>query len=441
MPEKNLPGKLGLPWIGETLSFAAHNHRFFETRARKYGPVFKTRLFGQTVVCFSGAEAYSFFSEQPHFERAGANPPHIEKLLAGQSLPLLDAERHQTVKRLVLEAFTPAQLDTYLPLIEKTFDDFAPRWERQGQFAWIPELQQLAASLCAQLFLGDDLPALRGTDLSRVITTFVAGFAAMPVPLPFTTFGKAMKARDRLLALIDAAIDEHHSREYQDLLSHLMKVRLPGGELLEREQLRLEMLHLVFAGFGGIYIALTHLVLALAQFPRVRERARREVDENAAAGALTCERLDRLSFLDRMSKEIRRYNRINSSTFFVRVKDDFEYQGYRIPRGWRAIGAIYVTLQDLTVFDQPERFRPDRFAAGESGRCPHAAAYVPHGGGPRTGHRCPGEDLITVLIKAVAVRLLREYSWSVPLQDLSLTKDLFPVPKSNLLVDFERQTE
>ncbi len=261
----------------------------------------------------------------------------------------------------------------------------------------------------------------------------------MPIPLPFTTYGKAVQARNRLLALISAAIERHRGGGYDDLLSRLMEVRTEGGEALDDKQLRLEMLHLVFAGFGGIYIALTHLALTLAQFPEVRERALREVRERAPEGRLTVERLGRLAFLDRVSREIRRYNRINSSTFFVNVKEDFEYQGYRVPKGWKAIGGIYVTLQDPAVFARPERFRPERFTPRDDGRCPHSAAYVPHGGGPRTGHRCPGEDLITVLIKAFAVRLLREYSWSLPLQDLSLTRDLFPVPKSNLLVELVRR--
>ena len=56
------PGRLGLPWLGETVAIARSNHGFYEDHFDKYGPIFKTRLFGVNFVVVSGAEAFHQFN-------------------------------------------------------------------------------------------------------------------------------------------------------------------------------------------------------------------------------------------------------------------------------------------------------------------------------------------------------------------------------------------
>ena len=38
------PGRLGLPWIGETMSIARNNHKFYRDHLAKYGPNVRKRL-------------------------------------------------------------------------------------------------------------------------------------------------------------------------------------------------------------------------------------------------------------------------------------------------------------------------------------------------------------------------------------------------------------
>eukprot|EP00258_Populus_trichocarpa_P021849 XP_024437868.1 taxoid 7-beta-hydroxylase-like [Populus trichocarpa] len=59
------PGKLGLPFIGESISFfRAHKHnnigKWIEERTIKYGPVFKTSLMGENVVVMTGEASHRF---------------------------------------------------------------------------------------------------------------------------------------------------------------------------------------------------------------------------------------------------------------------------------------------------------------------------------------------------------------------------------------------
>ena len=60
---------------------------------------------------------------------------------------------------------------------------------------------------------------------------------------------------------------------------------------------------------------------------------------------------------------------------------------------------------------------------------------VPQGGGnPRTGHRCPGEQITVAVLSALAVRLAR-LSFDVPEQDLDISPRRIPArPRSGVVL-------
>jgi fatty-acid peroxygenase len=105
----------------------------------------------------------------------------------------------------------------------------------------------------------------------------------------------------------------------------------------------------------------------------------------------------------------------------------------------KAIGCIGATLQDDKVFPDPTRFDPDRWMGARPTERMEQA-WVPHGGGTRHAHhRCAGEHLATLILKAFAVTMVRSYDWTLPPQDLSPTKaQLFAMPRSGLDVRLRR---
>jgi cytochrome P450 len=430
------PGSFGLPLVGETLALARDPHRFFRRRVAKHGRVFKTCLFGEPVVVFSGPEAFTFFLDPRYFTRRDATPRPIRELLARHALPFLGEEGHARRKRLVLQAFRPEALDRYLPAVEQAAAVYLAHWEQVGEFIWLPEYQRYSATLTSALFTGPRAAEVE-EEVGRSLGDFLKGFGAVPVNLPWTTYGRALRTRDRLLGVIDAAIAHHRKQASPDLLSELIRARDVDGSGLSEDELRRETLHLLFAAYSGIYVCLTLLSLALARYEPARERARAEVRQALPAGPLQLDRLHQLAYLDRLVREVRRFYPINANTFFARVKRACSFQGLHVPEGWTAVGAIHTTLHDPQAFTDPERFDPDRFEPEREARLP-ANSYVPHGGGPPEGPRCAGEALITALLKAVAVLLLRDYAWELPPQDLSFNRAQFPVPNSGLRVRFRR---
>ena len=64
-----------------------------------------------------------------------------------------------------------------------------------------------------------------------------------------------------------------------------------------------------------------------------------------------------------------------------------------------------------------------------------AGELVPQGGGdPRTGHRCPGEQITVAVLSALAVRLAR-LRFDVPPQDLTVPLRRIPAkPRSGIVL-------
>lgn len=429
------PGRFGLPWLGETLAILKSNHGFHRERVAKYGPIYKTRLLGNNFVVFSGHEAFHTFATDPRIRRGDADALPTRQVFHG-SVALYDGGDQPQRKRVMLAGLWDREaISAYLGRMQGLLEDSVADWVRRGRVTLRPELELWADRLAGALMTGDTTEA-HARELHRVLTDMQGAFSAPPLPLPGTTYGRAMKARNRLGEIVDEAIQRHATGDWDDIVSRM--IAAAGREGVPVSALRGDISHLMFTAQPGYSVPLLLTTLALAQHPDVRERARAEVLRVTPSGPITMDQLDQLPYLLQVAKEVRRYFAMNAATFFGRVTEEMEVGGFRIPAGWAAMGAVHMTLHnpaeypDPTRFD-PERFTPDREAASPPGR------YVPHGDGPPTSHRCAGEDIVTAAMEVYAVVLLRSLTWTLPAQDLSMTNEVFPVPTSGLVVDLKQQ--
>jgi cytochrome P450 len=426
------PGKLGLPWLGETLAIAKNNHGFYKDRFAKYGPVFKTRLFGHNFVVLSGPEAFHRYVTDPVFERGGKDPISVQQIFFG-SLAVVDGIDHRTRKSAMLTAYTRDAIEAYLPKMQRVIAGYAARWEKAGTVTLQPQLQLMSASLAGTMFLADESDEAT-QQMSDVAEWMRGAFMTLPVAIPFTKYAKAVKGRDQLLQIIDRAFARHRSGSYNDSLSRILEAAARLG--VPDSKLRSDVLHQLFAGQGGYFTVWTLLTMAMGQQPELIERARQEVMDVSPDGPITMEHLDRMEYIERLSRETRRKFMLNSATFFGRALADVDIGNYRIPKGWGAIAAIHITMRNPDVWADPEKFDPDRFLPERIAARP-AGSYVPHGDGPRGGHKCPAEDIVAVGVKLYLAMMLRRMTFELPPQDLTLKNELFPLPKSDLVVKFK----
>jgi cytochrome P450 len=117
-----------------------------------------------------------------------------------------------------------------------------------------------------------------------------------------------------------------------------------------------------------------------------------------------------------------------------RAIESFEFQGRTVPARAFVNYCSWASHHLPDVFDQPEEFRPDRFAPDARAALPKGA-YVPFGGGSRT---CIGMRFGQLEVRTIATLILSRFSLSLP-ADFQLTIRQMPTisPKAGLPMHVE----
>ena len=433
------PGNFGLPFIGETLKFFT-DPDFARKRHAEFGPVFKTRLLGSPTVFVKGPEGNRFIltNENEYFRVSW--PPSVKKLLGPLSLALQSGHVHTARRKLLVQAFQPRALSGYIPAMEEISDRYFQSWLTQTELTWYPQLRDYTLDIACKLLIGLDNGS--ETKLGALFETWCAGLFSLPVNLPWTAFGKAWRSREQLLNEIEQLIRNRQillqanpERPETDALDIMLNARDEDtGERLSIEELKDQVLLLLFAGHETLTSAIASFCLLMAQNPAAMTKARTEQSQFASQ-PLSLALFKEMSYLDQVIKEVMRLVPPVGGGF-REVLSDCEYGGFSIPKGWSALYQINSTHSDSDVFPNPKDFDPDRFAPTAEKLKPFS--HVPFGGGLR---ECIGKEFARLEMKVFAARLLREYQWTLlPDQDLSMAIVPTPKPRGGLKVRFEQRT-
>jgi retinoid hydroxylase len=192
---------------------------------------------------------------------------------------------------------------------------------------------------------------------------------------------------------------------------------------------------LLFAGHETTTSLIASLCLALAQNPEVLARARAEQEQIGRNTPISIDSLKQMTYLDRVLREVERmYSPIGGG--FRGVVKEFEFNGYRVPKGWQVLYRIPEAHFDAAVYHQPHTFDPDRFDPDRSDYKPSDYNFVTYGGGSRI---CIGMAFAQMELKIIAAMLLRRNSWEL-LPNQNLTLDPIPTlhPRDGLKVKFQK---
>ncbi|MEA5551888.1 cytochrome P450 [Anabaena cylindrica UHCC 0172] len=426
------PGNLGLPIIGETISFL-NDPDFASKRQKKYGNVFKTNIFGSPTIMMIGAEANRFIFSGENQNFTIQWPESVSVLLGPASLSMQTGSIHQTRRKLLAQAFQPRALASYLPAMVEITNSYLHKWEGLGQLTWYPELRKYTFDVACKLLVGTD--ATNNPHFAELFEEWCLGLFTLPIRLPGTKFSKALKCRDQLLTKIEEIIVQRQQKtgSEQDALSLLLNAKDEDGNGLSIEELKDQILTLLFAGHETLTSALSSFCLLLARNPEILAAARKEQQEINCTGVLTSEHFKQMTYLDQILKEVLRVIPPVGGGF-REVINNCEFNGYRIPQGWSVLYQIGKTHQDETIYKDAQIFDPERFSTDRAEDKSQPFSYVTFGGGIR---ECVGKEFAKLEMKIFAALLLRGYEWElVAGQNLNLAMIPTPQPRDGLKVIF-----
>lgn len=433
------PGNFGLPLIGDTFSFFT-DPNFGTAKHKKYGPVFKTSLLGSPTLFVKGSAAnqFIFSNENQYFQVSW--PPSTKALLGNLSLALQTGHEHQSRRKLLAQAFMPRALSGYISAMQTITEQYAQKWAYQDSLlTWYPELRDYTLDVACKLLVGIDNGSQSA--LGHFFEEWCAGLFSIPLALPWTRFGKAKRSRAKLLNEVERIIRDRQQADDPgtDTLGLLLQARDDNGNGLSLDELKDQILLLLFAGHETLTSAIASFCLLMAQHPDVWQKLNDEQDifGEFANGVPTLDDLKQMSYLEQVLQEVLRLIPPVGGGF-RKVLQPCEFNGYRIPKGWTILYEINQTHLNPDEYDAPDQFNPDRFATAPDG-IQSKYRWIPFGGGIR---ECLGKEFARLEMKLFAVHLLRHYTWELlPDQDLSMAIVPTPHPRDNLQVRFQSKTE
>jgi cytochrome P450 len=428
------PGSFGLPLIGETIGLL-RDPNFVDKRYERYGSIFKTHLFGRPTVYMLGAEANRFLLTNENQNFSISWPYSTKVLLGPASLSVQTGDVHQKRRKLLSQAFQPRALAGYVSSMADITRSYLHKWERLETLKWYPELRKYTFDVACKLLVGTD--AATDSHFAELFEEWCEGLFTIPVPLPWTKFGRALRCRQQLLKRIEEIVLKRQQQpsSSQDALELLLQARDEDGNSLSVQELKDQVLLLLFAGHETLTSALASLCLLLAQHPEVLANARAEQQHLGFEEPLTLEHLKQMTYLEQVLKEVLRVIPPVGGGFREVLKP-CEFNGYLIPQGWSALYQVGRTHKDSSVYTQPERFDPQRFIPERSEDKAKPFSHIPFGGGVR---ECLGKEFAKLEMKLFAALLIRQYEWELlPEQNLDMIMIPTPHPRDGLQVKFRR---
>lgn len=235
------PGNFGLPLVGETISFL-RDPDFAKKRQQRYGQIFKTHLFGRPTIIMIGPEAIRFLltNENQYFSISW--PYSTQVLLGPASIPMQTGGEHQQRRKLLSQAFQLRALAGYVSTIEDITRSYLHKWERMGTLTWYPELRKYTFDVACKLLVGIDSAA--DSHFGEWFEDYSDGLFTIPLPLPWTKFGRALRSRQQLLAKIEDIVRQRQQQpnSSQDALGILLQARDEDGNSLSLQELKEQVL-------------------------------------------------------------------------------------------------------------------------------------------------------------------------------------------------------
>jgi cytochrome P450 len=379
----------------------------------EFGPIFSMRLLHTKVVFMLGPEANHFVTvgHPENFHWRESSFGDLIPLL-GDGLLTIDDAYHDRARAIILPSLRRERVASSTAAMTLEADAAIAALVPDtvlDVYAW---MRTLAMRIAMRALLGLDPDdggqgALAAEHFESALGFFGIDFALRFLRGPGSPWRRLMASR----AVLDRIVYEEIARRRaapdsgrRDILSLLVEARGEGGERFTDVEIRDQLMTLMFAGHDTSTSTVTFALYELAHHPDVLARLCAEQDEVLAGAAPTIDQLEReMPYLDMVVDEVLR---LYPPAWIGprRAVRDFDFGGYRVPRGAYVNYVSWASHRIPEVFPEPEAFVPERFTRERKAALPRGA-YVPFGGGRRV---CIGKRFGQIEVKLVTTMLLQQ---------------------------------
>lgn len=383
-----LPGTQGLArGIVNAVGWVRHGRAHLLEQVRRFGPIFKDQFATIPTVMVADPELVASITRNE--DRAWSAALAWRMFFEGvdprattmDNLVTLDFEPHKDARRLLMPAFSGAALASYIEAATPIFERAVDQWVARGSVTFKPEARRLFAKVAGRIFMGVD-DDKQAEFLDRALADYwQAPLAVVRNRIVSRTWRRAMLGARTLYDWLANMVPERRRGNGTDLFSRMCKTAPDVGWIDDDALVRL-FIGVLAGAFDTTSCGVTSMAYELARNPGWQTRLRDEA------------RAKKLDGIEHAWKETLRLHPV-APDVPRRALRDIDLGGYRIPAGTVVLALIAVTSNDPTLWTDPHRFDPARFARGEDKQV--KGAFMPFGGG---AHACIGAQLATLEAKA-----------------------------------------
>jgi cytochrome P450 len=412
---------------GETRFSLARTRRFADEPLpllleayERFGPIFTLRVFHGNVVFMLGPAANHYITVS-HASNFLWRESHFRDLigLMGDGLLTIDGDFHRRSRMIMLPAFhrehIAASVEAIVRETTRALDEFTPG-ATIDLYAWT---RRLAVRVAMRALFGVDPDGEQARSIDaaglfeEALSFYSSEYFLRILRGPRSPWARLQRAARKLDTLIYSEITGRRASGARghDILSLLLDAHDEDGNTLSDLQIRDEVMTLLFAGHDTTTSTVSFMFYELARHPDVVARLVAEQDAQFADGQPTSAQLmsGELSELEMVLEEtLRKYPPAWIGP--RRAIEPFEFEGHTVPARAFVNYCSWASHHLPDVFDEPEEFRPERFAPGAAAGLPKGA-YVPFGGGSRT---CIGMRFGQLEVRTIATLILSRCTLSLP---------------------------
>jgi len=441
-------GPKGLPISGNVLAFRRDTLKFIRDAAKEYGDVVHFR-FGpkRHVYMLNNPDMIKevLVTKQAHFRKAKGL--QVARAVVGDGILTSEGKKHIRQRRLMQPAFHRDRIAGYGDAMVRQGVELMEDW-KDGEVRDIhQDMMKVTLAIITETMFGKTVK--EGADKIghaidvglKYVSTKATSFIDIPLSVPTRSNREFVESSEVLDKTIYGLIEERRKStgNHTDLLAMLLAARdEDDGQGMTDEQVRDEVMTIFVAGHETTANTMSWIFYLLATHPEVEQKLHDELKSVLGGRLPTVADIPNLTYVNLIiSETLRLYPA--AWTINREVVEPVEIGGHTYEPGDTLMMSQYVMHRQEKYFDDPDEFRPERFAGDLLKRIP-AYAYFPFGGGPRV---CIGNNFALMEAALLLSTIAQRYRLRLaePDQKVELEPVVTLRPKNGLPMRLEKREQ
>ncbi|MEW5847777.1 MAG: cytochrome P450 [Myxococcota bacterium] len=402
------PALPALPLVGNAVQFATRRHEFLREGLQRLGPIFSFKLARQPVAVLIGPEFHQEFFVQTD-ATLNIEKPYTHLAAMFGKVAFLGPHQTYLEQRPLLQApFKPEKMARYVGIMQREVQRWIDGLGTQGEMDLSAEMGRLVQNVAGFTLMGEDFQNRVGREFWELYAVLgrTLNFVVPPHwPLPRNL--RRDRARKRMTEILQPIIAERraHPEKYDDFLQDFINTPTRSGTHADDETVVGLLKALMFASHETTAGQAAWTMIELLRHPGFHLRVQQEVATHLPAGTVMDHKV--LRHFENILWAVREVERLHpSADMLMRIADvDIELGDYRIPQGWLVMVCSAVAHRSPTLFKDPDRFDPLRFAPDRAEDRQHGYALIGFGGGK---HKCAGMNFANTEMMVITAMMTQQ---------------------------------